>query len=1140
MWNRFKNRGTLHVKLLATFVLAGTLLASSLTTRAAEVLWEYHPKAGYVDASPAVADLDGDGVRDLVLCTRTGEVVALDANGHEKWVVNTKQAISIPPTVVRFSDDRIRVVVLTNAGQVHCLDGKTGRALWTTALPRGIHWGKTAVAAYDLDGDGTQELIAGDRSGRVVCLNERGQSVWSIQLDGGVATAPAVGDVNGDGEPEILLGTKKSALVWISADGKVLRSLNKTKPVGSSPLLCDLNQDGKTEILVGEGKGLSCYSAQGRRLWHFPTQKPLHDAVTVADLNQDGKPEILVADLQGDLFCLNGAGNKEWSANVEQRVRRSPSVADVDRDGVLEALVAGYSAALYVFDADGNLKEHYPLKGNCNATPTVVDFRGDGHLAVVIPTTADVTVLKWKPSTRLATSRVAWAEYRVNSARTGSLLQQKKEKHLRIARVDFGLLHVGLNWFGVRVENPQRTHLSLELKIRRVNQPPLTTRVVSSDSVVDGLLDYNLSGDAVEDVTFQVSVLQGKRLVAWREKRFHLVPFAKDVADVENLLTKIRFWLKQVPEPGLAEEKWIVFAKDISQLRHETQTASTMTPLDRAALRDKLAKLFSEVHRLEALTSEAARHASKLTAYAANPWAPFGGIDEIAEGRTPPPKLQVEAFGGETESVALNLAYFGKQATWVRIEPEVFIRESDSARVSWQAVLRLLEAADVPTRALDLSTDALPRVNQANAIFLPAWGVRQLWLNVNTKALKPGVWKTRICLRSVEPRSAEVWANLTVRVWPYNLPEKQPLRLCQWGYVHTSILKDFPDEALQDQVEHGTNVFVATPAFAPEAHFDETGKLTSNLDFTQHDVYVRRHAPHGIILFDGYQSKLRGPAKPFTPVWRKAYKAWIARWVRHLREMGLSYSNFALYPIDEPGLRKGLVDIFIGYAEPVREVDPRIHIYADPVSGATMTDLKKMAPNVDIWCPNRSGYLLRKGSKKLEFIKSTGKSVWTYECYGNAKHQSPLGYYRAQAWLAWYRGLTGIGFWSYCTSRFDPWFVPEGGEDYLLIYQGNGVVTSKRWEAVRDGVEDYSMLWQLRKAVQQAASNPKKARLVRQAKRFLKNQVYNVAQFCGLDAYGTEPTARGWAFQRQIEDERWHTIQKMRRNVAQLLNALNR
>jgi hypothetical protein len=76
--------------------------------------------------------------------------------------------------------------------------------------------------------------------------------------------------------------------------------------------------------------------------------------------------------------------------------------------------------------------------------------------------------------------------------------------------------------------------------------------------------------------------------------------------------------------------------------------------------------------------------------------------------------------------------------------------------------------------------------------------------------------------------------------------------------------------------------------------------------------------------------------------------------------------------------------------------------------------------------------------------------------------------------------------------------------------------------------------------VQQAASNPKKARLVRQAKRFLKNQVYNVAQFCGLDAYGTEPTARGWAFQRQIEDERWHTIQKMRRNVAQLLNALNR
>ncbi len=1121
-------------------LLAAGLFALAVSSPAAEVLWEYQPKAGYVDASPGVADLDGDGVQDLVLCTTAGEVIALDANGREKWTTKLAQAISTPATVVRFSDDRQHVVVLTNTGNVNCLDGKTGRKLWRYTLPQGIVWGTTAVAAADLDGDGRQEFVAGDRSGRLVCLNEHGRPVWTLQLDGGVKTVPALGDVDGDGEPEILLGTTRSPLVWISANGKVLRSAGKGRPVGSSPLLCDLDGDSKAEILVGEDKGLSCYSAQGKRLWHVRTLKQVHDAVTVADLDQDGKPEILVVDLKGQLSCLDRNGKLKWTADVEQRVRRSPSVADVDRDGQPEVLVAGYSSALHVFDPSGNPKERLALKGSSNATPTVVDFRGNGNLTVVVPNMAGVVALRWKPRTDLTRPQVLWSEYRVNSARIGSLLGQKTPPRPRIARVDFGLLHAGPNTFSVTVRNPHQARLVLELEIEREDQSPLVSRVVSSDSVFSGETGYTIVGDAAENLTFRASLWHGKRLLARRERRFYLVPFAKDVADISILLAQTRTWLDQVPDAKLPRQKLSLFEAQLSELRAKAPTASTMTPLERGALREALSTLYTRAHQLEALTSEAAKHRSTLVAYAANPWAPFGGTSEIAEGRTSPPELLVNAFRGEIESAALNLANYASEAVWVRVEPQNLVRESDSARVSWRKVLTLLEAVDVPTQSLDMSTDALPRVNQANAILIPAWGVRQLWFNVNTADLQPGLWHTRIRLRSVAVKPAEAWATLTLRVWKHSLPAEQPLRLCQWGYVHTSVLKDFPDEALQDQVEHGTNVFVATADFAPEARFDEHGNLVGDLDFTRHDAYVRKHAPHGLILFFNYQHKLKGPAEHFTPTWRKAYKAWIERWVRHLRKMGLDYTDFAFYPIDEPGLREGSVDAFIGYAEPIREVDPQIQIYVDPVRGATMADLKRMAPNVDIWCPNRSAYLLKEGLDKLDFIKSTGKIVWTYECDGNVKHQSPLGYYRGQAWLAWYRGLTGIGFWSYCTSRFDPWFVPEGGSDYLLIYQGSGVVTSKRWEAVRDGVEDFSMLWQLRQAVQQAEADPAKARLVREAKRFLADDVFSVARFCGLDPYGTQPTAKGMAFQRKIEDQRWHTVQKMRQRLAALLDVLSR
>ena len=242
---------------------------------------------------------------------------------------------------------------------------------------------------------------------------------------------------------------------------------------------------------------------------------------------------------------------------------------------------------------------------------------------------------------------------------------------------------------------------------------------------------------------------------------------------------------------------------------------------------------------------------------------------------------------------------------------------------------------------------------------------------------------------------------------------------------------------------------------------------------------------------------------------------------------------------DEPGLREGLVDNYISYSKPIRAVDRKIQIYTDPVAGATINDLKKMAPYVDIWCPNRNGFLLDKGLDKLKYIKSTGKTVWTYECEGNAKHQSPLGYYRAQAWLDWYHGLTGIGFWSYCTSRHDPWYMPVGGSDYLLIYQGDGVISSKRWEAVRDGIEDHSMLMQLKNAVEKAKDRKDVSKTIRAAKEFLSKETSVIAQYCGLDKAGTLPGASGLGVVRQVEDVRWKKFIEVRRKLAEYLEILS-
>jgi len=350
------------------------------------------------------------------------------------------------------------------------------------------------------------------------------------------------------------------------------------------------------------------------------------------------------------------------------------------------------------------------------------------------------------------------------------------------------------------------------------------------------------------------------------------------------------------------------------------------------------------------------------------------------------------------------------------------------------------------------------------------------------------------------------------------------------------MLKNFPAEALADQVAHGTDVFVGT--FFPKAQLDTDGNLVGEIDYREHDGYVQQHAPHGIILFCGYQGALQGPVAEGSEAYRKAHIQWLRAWVKHLAELGVGYDRFALYPVDEPGLSKGLVDAYLRLAKLAREADPHIQMYTDPVSQITEDELRQMLPYVDIWCPNRGGLVLdEKQESKLNIIKRSGKAVWMYECDDNAKHQSPLGYYRAQAWLAWRHQMTGIGFWSYCTSQDDPWFVPRLRYDYLLVYPGNGVVSSKRWEAVRDGIEDYGMLMLLSQRLK-ANNASAKADDVATAKRLLGEQAARVGGFCTMEHYSTPLDPGALATRRSIEDQRWRDIQQLRRELARLLGAL--
>jgi hypothetical protein len=659
-----------------------------------------------------------------------------------------------------------------------------------------------------------------------------------------------------------------------------------------------------------------------------------------------------------------------------------------------------------------------------------------------------------------------------------------------------------------------------------------STKVVSSEAAIPCRLSYTLTGTRAVTLRFGCDVKEGDALVLRRRQVAYVAPYVRELAELDRTVRQLAEMLPRIADRRGIEERVAYLQAQMPGYRDRVQIATVLPPLERRKLGNDLAEVRTESTRMLAVAECAAKvkPGAGVFVTAANPWAPFGGVDELVEGRTGKSDLLIEAFRGETEAAALNVFNPTDRPMTYRVELSGLSEPLSKRSIPAREAVVLREAVNVPTLRMDWVADALPLLNQGQTIHVPAWGARQLWFSVSTARLSPGTWTGKVRLRALDTTPREVTVPLTIEVWPAGLPEKQPLRLCHWGYVARSVLKDQPEAALKDQIDHGTNVFV--DLYSPIATFDKQGNIVGEIDYKAHDDYVRRHARHGIMLIIGWH--ISGPAKPFTPIWTKAAVAYIRAWVKHLAGMGVGYDGFAFYPVDEPGLRDGLVDLYINYAKVTRQADPKILMYTDPVAGAGMDDLKRMAPYVDIWCPNRRGYLMGFGAEKLAFIKSTGKTVWTYECEGDAKHQSPLGYYRGQAWLVWQHGLTGIGFWNYCVGP-EPWY--EKGE-YTMIYEGEGVVPSKRWEAVRDGIEDYSMLVALRASADAAEAAGRAGDTVKAARKVLSVGAASVGAFCGNDEDGTLPGVEGARGARIVADHRWQVIQATRQEIARLLDQL--
>ncbi|MCP4520658.1 MAG: choice-of-anchor D domain-containing protein [Cytophagales bacterium] len=372
-------------------------------------------------STPAIGDIDGDGIPDIVGMRHT--------KGNPG----------------------------AHTGQIQVLNGNDGSTKFTIG-PIGINQFNSGASIADIDKDGKAEIYFQASNRRLYKYDHTGTQIWQSTQQFGVnhcgsfncnppnwniqsSVRPAFADFDGDGQAEIYMGNE----IWNTMTGnRIVRPANTYFASKGAQNAALSQQSSAYDILPDSycadcsGMELICgntvYSVNiaTQTMTAVSTSPSYGDGYTaLADWNGDGLMDIIVTDING------GAGSAPfvyiWDPRTRQLIKTDKagnplvanrvfvgggtgdggvpaggiaSIADFDGDGVNEMAVVGINR-IYIIESDLSIATSMVVKdGSAETTCTAFDFEGDGEMEIVYRDEKNLRILYYNGTSLTAKSTI--------------------------------------------------------------------------------------------------------------------------------------------------------------------------------------------------------------------------------------------------------------------------------------------------------------------------------------------------------------------------------------------------------------------------------------------------------------------------------------------------------------------------------------------------------------------------------------------------------------------------------------------------------------------------------------------------------------------------------------------------------------
>lgn len=345
-----------------------------------------------------LADVNNDGTDEIIYGINT-TLYVLNGDGTILFDKTVEGPILLPPTVVDLDNDGTVEIIIntgypTTVGRVYLTDNE-GNDLPGWPLNFDDKWMINAPAVADVDGNGTLDIVTGQRFGStqgfVHALNMDGTEIndgWPVEIPATPAFTPSIGDVDNDGSNDVVIAASSGGMYVFNSDGEILDGFPVVDPAVrysyQSPILANVDDDDELEIIGsnhGDAAAFYVMNHDGTYADGWPLARPgwTYSPATVLDVDGDGVFEIFMSDRDSStdgsalptVYGLTPEGTNIANFPIEKYggTEGVLSIADINNDDVLDIIFPstltdadafGFIHA-YSMDGSGEL-EGFPLR----------------------------------------------------------------------------------------------------------------------------------------------------------------------------------------------------------------------------------------------------------------------------------------------------------------------------------------------------------------------------------------------------------------------------------------------------------------------------------------------------------------------------------------------------------------------------------------------------------------------------------------------------------------------------------------------------------------------------------------------------------------------------------------------------------